>query len=65
MQRVKKQRSRLKKIHRPHWYIPNYIEFDFRTLRGALVYYPTQKEIVHPFLSNINDIINFYKNKNL
>lgn len=65
MQRIKKQRSRLKKIHRPHWYIPSYIEFDFRTLRGALVYYPNQKDIVHPFLSNVNDIINFYKNKNL
>ena len=56
--RRKRYISRFKKVH---WYIPKYIYFDARTLRGTLLYVPRAKEIVYPFKCSLFKIFSFYK----
>ena len=57
-QRRKRQISRFRKIH---WFIPKYIHFDVRTLRGTLMYVPRANEITLPFRCSLVKIISFYK----
>lgn len=57
-QRRKRQISRFKKVH---WFIPKYIHFDVRTLRGTLMYVPRANEIILPFKCSLVKIISFYK----
>ena len=57
-QRRKRQITRFKKIH---WFIPKYIHFDVRTLRGTLMYVPRANEIILPFKCSLVKIISFYK----
>ena len=57
-QRRKRQLIRFKKVH---WYIPRYIYFDVKTLRGTLIYVPRAKEIVLPFRCSLFKIFSFYK----
>ena len=49
---------RLKKVH---WYLPNYIYFDLRTLQAILLYSPRSNEIVYPFKCSLLKIFSFYK----
>jgi|688.fasta_scaffold04671_6 ribosomal protein S4 len=63
-------RKKKKKIYRNwcphvHWYIPRYLEVDFRTLRGLFVYYPESSEISYGFLCSFNKLISFYKERSL
>lgn len=48
---------------KPHWFIPQYMEFDFVTLRGGLIRKPTLNEIVYPFNFSIKQVITFYKER--
>ena len=57
-QRRKRQLIRFKKVH---WYIPRYIYFDVKTLRGTLIYVPRANEIVLPFRCSLFKIFSFYK----
>ena len=57
-QRRKRQITRFKKVH---WYIPRYIYFDVKTLRGTLIYVPRVNEIILPFRCSLFKIFSFYK----
>jgi ribosomal protein S4 len=48
-----------------HWYVPEYLEIDFKTLRAAFVYYPSSNEVFFPFLCSFKRIVSFYKERAL
>jgi len=48
-----------------HWYVPQYLEVDFRTLRAAFIYYPSSNEVVFPFQCSFKRIVSFYKERAL
>lgn len=48
-------------IKENHWFIPHYMEFDFKTLRGGLIRTPSQNEVIYPFRLSIKRILNYYK----
>ena len=50
---------------KPHWYIPQYLEVDFNTLRISFVYYPEVHEVFYGFLCSFKKIISFYKQRSL
>lgn len=50
---------------KPHWYIPQYLEIDFNTLRISFVYYPEVHEVFYGFLCSFKKIISFYKQRAL
>lgn len=47
----------------PHWYLPNYLEVDYKTLRVGIISNPTDKNVFYPFNCSINQIISFYADK--
>lgn len=53
------------RLFKHHWYIPNYLEVDYRTLRASFVYYPSSKEVHYGFPCSIDTIISFYKERAL
>ena len=57
----KRRRLHIGRLNKIHWYIPNYIYFDVRTLRGTLLYVPRANEIVLPFKCSLFKIYSFYK----
>lgn len=54
----KKSVVRLKALH---WYLPNYIFFDFFTLRGVFLYTPLPHEIFYSFRVSLKKVYSFYK----
>lgn len=48
---------------KPHWYIPNYLEIDYQTLRVGILNNPTHKSVYYPFTCSFKKIINFYMDK--
>lgn len=46
----------------PSWYIPNYLEVDYKTLRISFLYHPSNNEVFYPFYCSFDDIVTFYKN---
>ncbi len=63
--RKKKKRIFKNWCSRTHWYTPNYLEIDYRTLRSVFVYYPEANEVVYGFPCSFNKIISFYKERAL
>ena len=53
----------LSNISKNHWFIPKYLEFDFKTLRGGLIREPVTTEVVYPFNYSLKNLILFYKNR--
>ncbi len=49
----------------PHWYIPQYLEIDYHTLRISFINISQPNEVIYPFLCSFDTIITFYKNKGL
>lgn len=47
----------------PLWYIPNYLEIDYKTLRISFLYNPNNNEVLYPFYCSYDDLITFYKNQ--
>lgn len=47
----------------PHWYIPNYLEIDYKTLRIGIVSNPKTNEVFYPFHISFNQLISFYTDK--
>jgi len=47
----------------PHWYVPNYLEIDYRTLRIGVIANPRMNEVYYPFKSSFNQLISFYTDK--
>lgn len=64
--RMKKEKilalPRLKKVH---WFVPNYIYFDYRTLRAVYLYNPRPEEIVYSFKCSLRAIHAFYRARGL
>lgn len=64
--RLKKEKKittpRLKKVH---WFVPNYIYFDYRTLRAVFLYNPRPEEIVYSFKCSLRSIHAFYRSRGL
>ncbi len=61
--KIFKQKIRHRKIVRikpVHFYIPNYLYVDFRTLRAIKRNYPITTDIYYPFRGSISKISNFY-----
>lgn len=48
-----------------HWYVPQYLEVDYKTLRASFVYYPEVKEVFFGFLCSFKKIVSFYKERAL
>lgn len=48
-----------------HWYTPNYLEVDYKTLRASFLYYPTNAEVFYGFPCSFDKIISFYKERAL
>jgi ribosomal protein S4 len=62
----KKKREKFKKwCIEPHWYIPQYLEIDYCTLRCVFVRYPQNNEVFFGFPCSFNKIISFYKERAL
>jgi hypothetical protein len=53
---------RLKKVH---WFVPNYIYIDYRTLRAVYLYNPRPEEIVYSFKCSLRAIHAFYRSRGL
>jgi len=53
---------RLKKVH---WFVPNYIYVDYRTLRAVYLYNPRPEEIVYSFKCSLRAIHAFYRSRGL
>lgn len=51
---------RLKPVH---WYIPNYIYFDYTTLAGVYLYNPQPSEIQYSFKCSLNNVSSFYRSR--
>lgn len=51
---------RLKPVH---WYIPNYIHFDFTILAGVYLYNPQPSEIQYSFKCGLNNVASFYRSR--
>lgn len=64
--RIKKEKKlampRLKKVH---WFVPNYIYFDYRTLRAVYLYNPRPEEIIYSFKCSLRTIHAFYRSRGL
>lgn len=64
--RLKKEKRlaypRLKKVH---WFVPNYIYFDYRTLRAVYLYNPRPEEIIYSFKCSLRSIYSFYRSRGL
>lgn len=43
-----------------HFFIPNYLEYDMRTLRIGFIRNPKPEEIIYPFKNSLNKLISFY-----
>ena len=61
--KLKKKNKLYNKNLNNSWYIPNYIEYDYKTLRGGLIRKPFINELVYTFNYSLKDLINYYKNK--
>ena len=48
-----------------HWYVPQYLEVDYKTLRSVFIYHPESHEVVYGFSCSFNKIISFYKERAL
>ena len=48
-----------------HWYVPNYLEVDYKTLRSSFLYHPHNDEVVYGFPCSFDKIISFYKERAL
>lgn len=46
-----------------HWYTPNYLEIDYKTLRVGIISNPSSKAVFYPFNCSFSQIINFYTDK--
>jgi ribosomal protein S4 len=49
----------------PLWYIPSYLEIDYKTLRISFLYNPLNSEVVYPFTGSLDNLATFYKNQGL
>jgi ribosomal protein S4 len=60
--KFKKERRLLTpRLKAVHWYLPNYIHFDFRTMRGVFLYAPLPNEIYFSFNCSLSKIHAFYR----
>lgn len=50
-------------LQQHHWFIPKYMEFDFKTLRGGIIREPALNEIIYPFNFSIKRILMHYKDR--
>jgi len=64
-QRKLKKKTFKRGCSKPHWYIPQYIELDYCTLRAIFLYYPESTDVVFGFLCSFKKIISFYKERAL
>jgi hypothetical protein len=55
-----KKRVRLKGVH---FFIPNYLQIDFRTLRVIKIQSPSEEEIYYPFRISLPKRYSFYRSK--
>lgn len=55
-----KKRIRLKGIH---FFIPSYLQMDFRTLRSVKVQSPSQEDIYYPFRVSLAKRYSFYRSR--
>jgi hypothetical protein len=52
-------------VFKHHWYTPNYLEIDYKTLRAVFISYPTDNEVYYGFPCSFDKIISFYKERAL
>lgn len=52
-------------VPKHHWYTPNYLEVDYKTLRSTFVRYPNLDEVIYGFECSFDKIISFYKERGL
>ena len=61
--KLKKKNKLFNKNIKNNWYIPNYIEYDYKTLRGGFIRKPNINELVYTFNYSLKDLISYYKDK--
>lgn len=59
----KRRRIQIPRLKKVHIYIPSYLYFDFRTLRGVVMYAPKPNEIYYSFRAPLTQIYSFYKSR--
>lgn len=57
--------QQITRFKKNHWFVPSYIEFNFRTLQGMLIKSPSVKDIHYSFRSSLLKTYSFYKIKGL
>ena len=50
-------------LQQHHWFIPKYMEFDFKTLRGGIIREPVLNEIIYPFNFSLKRVLMHYKDR--
>ena len=48
---------------KPHWYVPSYLEVDYKTLRVGIIANPNNTNVFYPFHCSFNQVISFYTDK--
>lgn len=59
------RRRRIPRLKAVHWYIPQYMLFDFRTLRAVIVEGPKQEQIFYAFRCSLTKVHSFYRSMGL
>jgi len=55
------RRRRIPRLKPVHWYVPQYMLFDFRTLRAVIVEGPRQEQIFFAFRCSLTKVHSFYR----
>ena len=59
--KVNKRAFLIPRLKHIHMYIPSYIYFDYKTIRGLIMYTPKPNEIYYSFKASLTEIYSFYK----
>lgn len=57
------RRRKFARLKTVHFFIPSYIQIDFRTLRAVKVESPSQEDIYHSFRGSMSKVYSFYASR--
>ena len=67
IRKLKQKKAKKKKFKnfckQVHWYIPRYLEIDFKTLRAVCIRYPSVNQVFFGFRNSFKKIVSFYKER--
>lgn len=61
--RKAKRRLSIPRLKGVHWFVPNYIHFDFKTMQSVFLYHPLADEIHYSFKASLPKLLSFYRSR--